>query len=218
MLSSQLKRIIGLNNVELATVEGNLLSAAKGAQVKTVFVTSCRRSEGKTTTAVAVAHALATTGGAKVLLVDGNQRAPKVHQYFEMEASPGLSEVLAGKATIAAAMRATEFERLTVLPYGAGGGDTAESGRPEALAAALGSWKTQFDYVIFDGDSALASSGAVLAAKHFDGVVFVVECEKTKWEVLELAKEKIANVGGNILGVVLNRRRFYIPRGLYGKI
>jgi Mrp family chromosome partitioning ATPase len=88
----------------------------------------------------------------------------------------------------------------------------------EALAKALAGWKEKFDYVVFDGDSAMASSEAVILAKQFDGVVFVVECEKTKWEVLELAKEKITNVGGNILGVVLNRRRFYIPRGLYGKI
>jgi capsular exopolysaccharide synthesis family protein len=216
MLSTQLKRIVSLNNVELAAMEGNLLSAAKGAPVKTVFVTSCRRSEGKTTAAVALAHALATTGGARVLLVDGNQRAPKVHQYFEVEGAPGLTELLAGRAAEKDAFRATEFERLTLLPYGSGEG--TEGGRMEALAKALAGWKEKFDYVVFDGDSAMASSEAVILAKQFDGVVFVVECEKTKWEVLELAKEKITNVGGNILGVVLNRRRFYIPRGLYGKI
>jgi hypothetical protein len=46
----------------------------------------------------------------------------------------------------------------------------------------------------------------------------VAECEKTKWEILDLAKAKITNVNGKILGVVLNKRQYYIPAGLYGKI
>jgi len=149
--------------------------------------------------------------------VDGNQRAPKVHQCFGVEATPGLTDLLASRVDVADALRETEFERLSVLPYGVGpgGGDGV---KPEAFGGVLRALAENFDYVICDGDSALGSSEATIMARYFDGVVFVVECERTKWEVLELAKEKIANVGGNVLGVVLNKRRFYIPRGLYGKV
>jgi Mrp family chromosome partitioning ATPase len=51
-----------------------------------------------------------------------------------------------------------------------------------------------------------------------DGVVLVVEAEKTRWQVVENLKEKIQNVGGNIIGVVFNKRRFYIPEALYKRL
>ena len=82
----------------------------------------------------------------------------------------------------------------------------------------MASLRSRFDYVFFDTGPVLNSSDVALMARHFDGVIVVVECERTKWEVLELAKAKIVNVNGKILGVVLNKRQYYIPAGLYGKI
>ena len=151
MLANQLKRIISLNNFELSGVEGNLLSAAKGKQTRTVCVTSCRRGEGKTVTAIAMAHALASTSGARVLLVDGNQRAPKVHQYFDVEASPGLTDLVAGRAQEADVLRETEYERLTLVPNGSGG-EAGDGLKPEAFGGVLRSLTERFDYVVFDAD------------------------------------------------------------------
>jgi len=51
-----------------------------------------------------------------------------------------------------------------------------------------------------------------------DGVVVVVEAEKTRWQVVENLKQKIENRGGNILGIVFNKRRFYIPDSIYRKL
>jgi Mrp family chromosome partitioning ATPase len=103
------------------------------------------------------------------------------------------------------------------MGFGAGDGGSAAM-ESDVFAGKLKSLMARFDYVVFDGDSLLTSSNASMIVKHFDGVVLVVECERTKWEVLRLAREKVQNVGGNVLGVVLNKRRYYIPRGLYGKI
>jgi protein-tyrosine kinase len=85
----------------------------------------------------------------------------------------------------------------------------------DALKARLGEVREQFDYVIFDGNSVFGSSEVVSFAKHFDAVVLVVECEKTKWEVLQMASEKIQKAGGDVLGVVLNKRKYYIPDSIY---
>jgi Mrp family chromosome partitioning ATPase len=51
-----------------------------------------------------------------------------------------------------------------------------------------------------------------------DGVVLVVEAEKTRWPVAETVRDKIKNSGGNILGIVLNKRRYYIPDWIYNKL
>ena len=48
-----------------------------------------------------------------------------------------------------------------------------------------------------------------------DGVILVVEAEKTRWQVALNVKEKILQHGGNLLGVVFNKRQFYIPNFIY---
>ncbi|NQT92509.1 MAG: CpsD/CapB family tyrosine-protein kinase [Lentisphaerae bacterium] len=217
MLSNRVKRLIGANEAELAGIAGNLLSAAKGREVKTVFVTSSRNSEGKTTAAIALAQSLAANGRNKVLLIDANLRSPRLHELFEVAGSPGLTDLFLGNGDESQVMRDTEYGGLTVLPYGSGA-SSVDAFKPEVLSQGLANLKSKFDYIVCDGDSVIPSSDAAMVAKHFDGIVFVVECEKTKWELLQAATEKIENIGGNILGVVLNKRRFYIPRGLYGRI
>jgi len=51
-----------------------------------------------------------------------------------------------------------------------------------------------------------------------DGVIFVVEAEKTRWPVAVASKEKVVKHGGNILGMVFNKRRFYIPEAVYKRM
>jgi len=48
-----------------------------------------------------------------------------------------------------------------------------------------------------------------------DGVILVVEAEKTRWEVASRAKEDLLQANSKILGVILNRRQFHIPEWLY---
>ena len=51
-----------------------------------------------------------------------------------------------------------------------------------------------------------------------DGVVLVVESEKTRWEVAESARKWIKSGNGNVLGVVLNKRKYHIPNWLYRRL
>lgn len=203
---------------ELAAVEGNLLSAAKGKEVRTLFVTSCRPGEGKTTTAASVAQALAVQARASTLLVDAHLTAPRVHTLLGLPGAPGLTDVLRSRTTLDAAIRPTDQKNLSVLPVGDAPSDLANDLDPQVLAAHLSDLRARFRYVVFDGGSVQSSSDACVLGKLFDGVLLVVECEKTKWELLELAKDKVSLAGGTILGVVLNRRRYYLPRVLYGRV
>jgi len=58
----------------------------------------------------------------------------------------------------------------------------------------------------------------VSLASQVDGVLLVVACERTKWQVLETAQQRLVGSGGKVLGVILNRRKHYIPRFLYGSV
>ncbi len=198
----------------LISLQGSLLSAANGKGMRSLLVTSGRDQEGKSTVAIGLAVALARQANARVLLVDGNFRRPALANLFGLSVEPGLREFLTGSSG-EQVIQKTDEPRLSLLTSG-GSGSVAEllTKLPERLQVLC----EGFDHVIFDGDSTLTSSEAVLLARHVDGVVLVAECEQTKWEILSLCKEKLARLGGTVLGVVLNKRQFYIPGALYGKV
>ena len=218
MASRELERIINNTQLGLSALEGNMLSAAKGTEPRVICVTSCLPGEGKTTVAVSIANALAARAGGNVLLVDGNQKTPRIHELFEEKEAPGLMDVIADQAVPSEAIRSTSIDRLQVLPIGTRGNKTKAAFSEQRFAQKLAELRQRYSYVIFDGGSVLTSSDMSMLARHFDGVIFAVECEKTKIDMLEEARENIQNAGGKVLGVFLNKRRYYIPRGLYGKV
>lgn len=218
ILSRKLKRLLEKELTALSALESNILSAAGGGPIKTIFVTSARRGEGKTTAAVAMAHSLAAGSPGRVVLIDGNLSNPTLHECFQISDTPGLTDYLVSRAELTEVAVDTEYQRFSVIPLGGAVTNVPGAFAPQVFKAKLEALSSQYEYVVFDGDSVLSSSNAAIMAKHFDGVLLVLECEKTKWQVLQLAREKIDSVGGNVLGVVLNKRRHYIPRGLYGRI
>lgn len=192
---------------------GSLLSASNGKAVRSLLVTSGRDHEGKSTVSAAMAAALANQG-ANVLLVECNFRHPKLADLFGIPSQPGLREFVSGAAG-REVIQPTGRSRLSALPAGSGG----------SLAQLMSNFSERFkelaepfDYVIIDGDSVLASSEAALLAQHVDGVVLVAECEQTKWEIVSLCNEKLSRLGGQVLGVILNKRQYYIPGALYEKV
>lgn len=217
MASRELERILSNTPKDLSALEGNLLSAAKGKEPRVICVTSCRPREGKTTVAVSMAHALAARAGGEVLLVDGNARAPRLHELFDQKDSPGLTDLVAGQGADGA-IRSSGIDRLQLLPAGARNETNKAAFTVDRFAQTVDALRKRFTYVIFDGTSVLTSSDMSMVARCFDGIIFVAECEKTKRDMLGEARDNIQNAGGKVLGVILNKRRHYIPRGLYGKV
>ena len=219
ILNENLKSAIFKNLKELSTIEGNIASFASDKQsIKTILVTSCSPSEGKTVSAISMALALSIEANAKVVLIEGNMSSPRIHELFNIDTVPGLSDLLISRSNLNEIMRKTEFKNLTIIPSGSDISKKLDVFEIERLQDLIGSLKKDFDYVIVDGQSVSGSSDVSIISKYFDGIVFVVECEKTRWEVMQESKEKIKGVGGKILGVVLNKRIYYIPEKLYGKI
>ena len=219
VLNENLKAAIFKNLKELSTIEGNIASFASDKQpIKTILVTSCSPLEGKTVSAISMALALSIEANAKVVLIEGNISSPRIHELFNIDTVPGLSDLLISRANLNEIMRKTEFKNLTVIPSGSDISKKLDVFETERLQDLIVSLKKDFDYVIVDGQSVSGSSDVSIISKYFDGIVFVVECEKTRWEVLQQSKEKIKGVGGKILGVVLNKRIYYIPQKVYGKI
>lgn len=75
--------------------------------------------------------------------------------------------------------------------------------------------RKKFDLVLVDSPPLANSPDGIAIARRVDGVVLVLEAEKTRWPVAENLRDQILKSGGRILGVVLNKRRFYIPEAIY---
>lgn len=215
VLDAGVKQVLMENFGALSGVQGSLVSAAENRDVRSILVTSSNRGEGKTITAIGMAYALSNHANAQVLLVDGNFSAPAIHQRFGIRQQPGFADYLTSEIGLEEVVCATDDPRLLLMPNGGGGTTLFDVIRSRSGAQRLDALKAKFDFVICDGSSVFGSSDASIVASNFDGMVLVVECERTRWEVVQDAKERLTKAGGKILGVALNKRRYYIPKALY---
>jgi Mrp family chromosome partitioning ATPase len=210
-LSQKSVKQLESNYKELMMVEANMAGLGKGKN--TYYVTSCMDRDGKTITAVSVAYGLSLYSGKEVLLVDFNQQAPQIHNMFGISDSPGFFELCEGRSVPEQVILPTAHKGLSIITIGGAQGYMKGD---QDIQKAMDSLSPHFDYVICDGSSVLSSSVALRNIPIFGAVLIVIECEKTRWEVLQLAEEKIKKGGGpSSIGVVYNRRKYYIPSIVY---
>ncbi len=166
-----------------------------------IVITSASPSEGKSTTAINIALALAEAEH-NVVLVDGDLRRPRLAKYLDLVGEAGFSTVLSGAASLADVLQPAKFPRLTVLTAGAIPPNPSELLGSLAANKILGELRAQFDYVIVDSSPLLAvTDGAVLTA-NADGALIVARFGKTRREHIVQAVRALNDVGATVLGAV----------------
>jgi receptor protein-tyrosine kinase len=169
---------------------------------RVIVVTSSSPSEGKSTTSINIALALAEADN-NVVLVDGDLRRPRLAKYLDVLGSVGVSTVLSGAAPLDEVLQQTKFPRLTVLAAGPTPPNPSELLGSLTAEKMLSELRAQFDYVIIDSAPVLAvTDGAILAAKS-DGALVVVRAGKTRRDQLAHAIGMLNDVGATLLGAVL---------------
>jgi capsular exopolysaccharide synthesis family protein len=182
-----------------------------------VAMTSAQPLEGKTTTAVNTALALAI-GGARVLLIDADMRRPSVHKTLRIENLTGLSEVLSGEARMREAVQKTVHPNLLCVTAGSPPSNPSELLSSERMKALLQQLEAgPFDWVIIDTPPVLAVTDAVILAPMVSAVTFVVGSEMTRWRLAERAIETLQSGNPRSIAAVLNRvdlerNRYYYSR------
>jgi protein-tyrosine kinase len=196
----------------------NLLARYPNKSIKTILFSGTAHGAGSSTTAINFAAILAGNCQLKVLLVEANLRTPSLHEVFNLDPDHGLSDVLTNGTRLGSCIRKVGPENLYVVTRGgkqAGPVSLFESKRFDEF---LKSVRDQFDYVILDGPPVPSFSEARVVCAKVDGVVMVVESGKTREQVAVRAKKELEEAGGKVLGVVLNRRKHYIPEWIYRRL
>ncbi len=181
----------------------SLLLTSREQAPKVIAIASALPLEGKTTTAINCAVALAQRG-AKVLLVDADLRQPSIHESFGLDGKRGLKDQIAGTYIEELACPIPQQPGLWVLSAG-----TSEVGKAavldsNALLPLIKEWRSSYDYVILDTPPLSLVSDALVLATHSDAVVLVVRSDVTPQRLLRRTCDTLQRAHVNPVGLVFN--------------
>jgi capsular exopolysaccharide synthesis family protein len=189
--------------------------------VKTLMVVSPMAGEGKTTTAANLAVTLANANK-RVILVSADLRKPRVHRFFNLENSVGLSNVLSGEVKPWEALQDPKVENLRVMASGPVPARPAELLQSEQMGELLVELREVADFVIIDTAPILLVADALALGPLVDGVLFVADSEVSTRGSVNHAREQLEQVGAPVLGGIYNNfdpskgRTYYPYSGYYG--
>lgn len=182
----------------------SLLFSSAGKPPETILVTSSQPSEGKTTTAINTAITLAQSG-AEVVLIDCDLRRPRLHNHFNMENSHGLTNYLSGERDTDNLLKPLpSLPNLKIVTSGPIPPNPAELLSSNEMKHLLQFLKGNFKHVVIDSPPAISFTDAAILATLVDGVVLVAMAGKSSVHLMRRFKQRLANIGARIYGVVLN--------------
>jgi capsular exopolysaccharide synthesis family protein len=180
------------------------LTTSKGAP-RVLFVTSSRPSEGKSTTAMAVARNFASLGK-KTILIDADLRNPSVHKMMGFANSGGLTNILAGATDINSYIRKGPIDRLAIMSSGPIPPNPAELLAGSNLAHTFERLLAEgYDHIVVDGPPVLGLADAPLIASYAEATMFVIAARNTHTRTARVSLRRLADVHANILGAVLTK-------------
>jgi capsular exopolysaccharide synthesis family protein len=168
---------------------------------KIMLVTSTDASEGKSSSAFALAQNYSRRGES-VLLIDADLRRPVFRGASNRQ---GLTKLLTNDEPVRGHIIDTQFENLSLLPCGPtppNPADLLATGRFHEIVKEA---SDQFDRVIIDGPPLLGLADATLLAAVANNVMLVVESGRTRTRAAREAIERIQASGARILGVTLTK-------------
>ncbi len=196
---------------EYFEVRRSLRSAAIGVELKTILVVSSLHGEGASTVVCQFARAMADGGRCHVLLSDLNMRTPSLRRLMRVLGQKGFMNVVADDEPLDNVIQASNVEGVSVITAGSGRYGAIEILDTDKAPSVVNGLAEAADLVFADAPPVTLYPDARALAPLFDGVVLVVEADTTPVSVATRSCQILRDAGANILGVVLNKRKDYIP-------
>jgi capsular exopolysaccharide synthesis family protein len=169
---------------------------------RTILVTSSQPSEGKSTTSLAMAEGLARLGH-RVALLDVDMRRPALHAVIGIANDAGMSSLLTAQHSVDDVLRPTAHENLFVITSGPIPPSPTELISSGRLNAVLQELSARFDVVILDSPPVLGLADAPLMSAVVEGVVLVVQSNRSRRGSLKASLRRLRSMHPNVLGAVL---------------
>jgi capsular exopolysaccharide synthesis family protein len=187
----------------IRSLRTSLLFSSADEGAKTLVITSTGPGEGKTLVASNIAIALAQAGQ-RVILIDADMRRPRVHELFDRDQEPGLSNLLVGRIGETAAIAGSPVQGLAVLSAGHIPPNPSELLSSEHFKDFVVTLKHRYDWIIFDCPPVMAVTDACILAHDATGVLFVIGAEMTNRGIATVALDQLESANAKFVGAVLN--------------
>ncbi|MFQ6066732.1 MAG: polysaccharide biosynthesis tyrosine autokinase [bacterium] len=171
---------------------------------RSLLVTSAGPLEGKSTTALNLAVALAQKES-KVLLVDSDLRKSAIHKILQLDNSTGLTDLILNHGSFKAAVKPFDsVDNLWVLTSGSRTSNPSELLGSSRMRSLVEQVKKEYDYLVFDSPPVMSVSDGAVLASQTDGILVVINPGKIRKEVARHTKELVDRTGTPVVGCVLN--------------
>jgi capsular exopolysaccharide synthesis family protein len=175
----------------------------KNPEDNVLTVVSGGAGEGKSTTLMNLAY-ICAQGGYTTLMIDADLRRPRLHTFFGINNAVGLTNFLTTDLMLEDVILQTQVDNLYFMPSGILPADAAGILNSRRMSELIQDVKQRFDLIFVDSPPILGVSDASVISSEVDLSIIVVQHRKLPRNMLLRVKQSIENVGGNILGVVLN--------------
>jgi capsular exopolysaccharide synthesis family protein len=175
----------------------------KNPEDNAITVVSGGAGEGKSTTLINLAY-ICAQGGYTTLMIDADLRRPRLHTFFDINNAVGLTNYLTTELMLEDVILQTPVENLYFMPSGILPADAAGILNSRRMSELIQDVKQRFDLVLVDSPPILGVSDASVLASEVDLTMIVVQHRKLPRNMLMRVKQAVENVGGQVIGVVLN--------------
>ncbi len=189
-----------------------MVRSAKG---RTIEFVGPHRGTGTSTLIRELAKVVAVRHKKSVLLLDADHHEPTQAHQFSIEQAYGWDTALGDGRQIESILCPVEGSSLSVSQLLMQRSDQPLLFDTPQFKGMLNRLSESFDLILIDAPPANEYAEGVTLASKVDGVVLVVEAEETRWQVAESTRDRLEMAGARVLGSVLNKRRYHIPKPVY---
>lgn len=210
-----------LQETELLALYQSITSALPDKKAKIINVASSYEGEGATTVSQELAGYVATKLGLSVLMVGHEGLDIPGGTFASFGVRSSLLDAAQGRTQVKDVILSAANPSVSNVAYAYLSSAGAYDGlitSVDNLARLFDDLKKTFSLIIIATPGVMTRPSGLTVGKIADGVVFVIESEKTRAPVVKQALQNIAEKGGNVLGTVLNKQIHYIPAWLYKRL
>lgn len=171
---------------------------------QSVMVTSSAPTEGKTTTAIALARQ-AAEAGLRTLLVDADLRRPRIHHVLNADCRDGLCDLLTTSDSLVEAIVEDHLTPLHFIPAGLHQGNPADLFRTERMGWLMSELSQNYDWIVVDTPPIGAVSDCLLIGPYIRKTIYVARWRSTYRNVVLSGVQQLKEAGTNVDGVILSR-------------
>ncbi len=205
-------------NSNFENLRNNIFTKDKKGSLRNILFVAPSSGNGVSALVSKFSTNLSRSSNCRVLIINANLRESYFQSSMNAECYRGKLNFQNGSKVVRYEIQQTATKKLWILNFEKNDIPPASFFRADCFKKLLKRVGKIFNFIILDGPAVNKYPDSLLLCQVVDGVVLVVEAGKTRREIAQIAKKRLEGAGAKLLGVVLNKRTYFIPEFIYNRI